>query len=142
MSGMSEKLDAAFRQWSAETAEMGPPPEVERAVLAEFDRSLRARRRTRWAAAASVAAAITIAVWSRPVEVVEPGERDEFTALPYVVQPSEFERTEVVRMTVPVAELIAAGYPMQPDPGAAVEADILLGQDRRARAVRLVPILE
>jgi hypothetical protein len=59
-----------------------------------------------------------------------------------VIQPAEFERTEVVRMNVPVAELIAAGLQMQADPGGSVQADILLGQDRRARAVRLVPISE
>jgi hypothetical protein len=141
--GMSERLNEAMRRWSAETAETGPPPEVERAVLAEFDRSVRARRRVNWiATAAAVAAALAVVLWMGeprtvdvPDSIAEPGD---FVALPYVVQPALYERTEVVRMSVPVAELIAAGLPLQADPSAQVEADILFGQDRRARAVRIV----
>jgi hypothetical protein len=147
VSGMKERLDAAMRQWGVETAETGPPHEVEQAVLAEFDRSVRARQRVHWIATASaVAAALAVVVWMgapRPVQVVESNvEQAEFTALPYVVQPALYERTEVVRMAVPVAELIAAGLPLRADPGGRVQADIVIGQDGRARAVRLVENFE
>ncbi len=74
---------------------------------------------------------------------MEPVQTEQvFTALPYVVQPAMYERTEVLRMTVPVAELIAAGVRVHADPGAHVEADVMVGQDGRARAVRLVSISE
>jgi invasion protein IalB len=69
---------------------------------------------------------------------VEPDPAVDFIALPYVVQPAQYERIEVLRMSVPVAELIAAGLRVQADPGELVEADVLFGQDRRARAVRIV----
>jgi hypothetical protein len=42
---------------------------------------------------------------------------------------------------VPVAALIAAGLPVRTaDPGALVQADVVVGQDGRPRAVRLVSI--
>ena len=139
---MNEKLARAMREWSAEAAELGPPPSVEQAVLAEFDRSIRAKRRRQWSAIAVTAAAVlTLVVWTReprPVDVVEPDPAVDFIALPYVIQPAQYERIEVLRMSVPVAELIAAGLRVQADPGELVEADVLFGQDRRARAVRII----
>jgi hypothetical protein len=42
---------------------------------------------------------------------------------------------------MPVSELIAAGFRMQTaDLGAEAEADVIVGQDGRARAVRLVSV--
>jgi hypothetical protein len=41
-------------------------------------------------------------------------------------------------MDVPVAALIAAGYRVEtPDPGGVVNAEVLVSQDGRARAIRL-----
>jgi hypothetical protein len=144
---MSERLNEAMDRWRAETGEIGPPPEIQRAVLAEFDRSVRSRRRVHWiATVAAVAAALAVVVWSgrQPTSAVteptiQPGD---FVALPYVIQPARYERTEVVRMSVPVAELIAAGLTLRGDPGSQVQADIVIGQDGRARAVRLVESFE
>jgi hypothetical protein len=117
---------------------------VERAVLAEFDRSVRARRRSRWVLGAAAVAAGVVIAWSGARSPrMEPIPAEQvFTALPYVVQPALYEQTEVLRMRVPVAELIAAGMPVQADPGAHVEADVMVGQDGRARAVRLISISE
>jgi hypothetical protein len=43
-------------------------------------------------------------------------------------------------MNVPLTALIAAGFEVHsPDIGAAVSADVLVGQDGRALAIRLVP---
>ena len=62
-----------------------------------------------------------------------------FVPIPYLAPPAPYERIEVVRMQLPVAALIAAGVPVRTaDPGARVEADVVVGQDGRARAVRLV----
>jgi hypothetical protein len=44
-------------------------------------------------------------------------------------------------MEIPVAKLRAVGYRIQvSDPGAVVEADVLVGQDGRARAIRPLSI--
>lgn len=65
---------------------------------------------------------------------------EPFVQIPYVVPPAPYERTEIMRMDVPVTALIAAGFQVHvPDSGAAVKADVLVGQDRRVLAVRLVP---
>jgi hypothetical protein len=64
-----------------------------------------------------------------------------FIAIPYTLPLEPWERTEVVRMEMPVAALIAAGLPMgMMDPAARARTDVLVGQDGRARAVRLISI--
>jgi hypothetical protein len=71
--------------------------------------------------------------------VVEPEQ--PFIAIPYTLPLEPYERANVMRMDVPVAALIAAGLPMNMvDPGARARADVLVGQDGRARAVRLISI--
>jgi hypothetical protein len=140
---MSEFEDRLRSAWADD--DDGPGPEVQQAVMAEFDRSVRGRRRSRWALGAAAVAASVIVAWSgarAPQMESDPVPEQVFTALPYVVQPALYERTEVRRVTVPVAELIAAGLPMQADPGAHVEADVMVGQDGRARAVRLISVSE
>jgi hypothetical protein len=48
------------------------------------------------------------------------------------------ERTSVTRMNIPLAALVAAGFTVRGvDPGATLTADVLVGQDGRAHAVRL-----
>jgi hypothetical protein len=48
---------------------------------------------------------------------------------------------QVVRMEVPVSALIAAGLrPHIADQGAQAEVDVIVGQDGRPRAVRLISI--
>lgn len=65
---------------------------------------------------------------------------EPFVQIPYVAPPAPYERTEVTRMDVPVTALLAAGFEVHvPDSGAAVRADVLVGQDRRVLAIRLVP---
>ena len=60
--------------------------------------------------------------------------------IPYVAPLAPYERTQVVRMSVPVTALIAAGFEVHArDIGAAVRADVLIGQDGRAYAIRRVP---
>jgi hypothetical protein len=62
-----------------------------------------------------------------------------FVEMPYVAPLAPYERSEVVRMEVSVAALEAAGLEVHArDTGATVLADLLLGQDGRAHAVRLV----
>lgn len=65
---------------------------------------------------------------------------DGFLPIPYTIPLGPEERATIVRMEIPVAALIAAGFavPML-DPGEMVQADVLVGQDGRARAIRPVP---
>ncbi|HEY4363909.1 MAG TPA: hypothetical protein VGN17_23270 [Bryobacteraceae bacterium] len=64
-----------------------------------------------------------------------------FIPIPYVAPLDPYERAEVVRMDLPVSALIAAGMQIDADDaGASVQADVLVGQDGRPRAVRLVSI--
>jgi hypothetical protein len=47
----------------------------------------------------------------------------------------------VLHLDVPIAALIAVGYPTgMMDPAALARADVLVGQDGRARAIRLISV--
>jgi hypothetical protein len=68
-----------------------------------------------------------------------PTPQQPFIAIPYTLPLGPYERADVMRMDVPVAALIAVGLPMNmADPAALARADVLVGQDGRARAIRLV----
>ena len=61
-----------------------------------------------------------------------------FVPIPFVEPPSPYERVAVEHMTVPVSALVAAGFDLPGgDPSGSVEADVLIGQDGRAHAIRL-----
>jgi hypothetical protein len=144
------RLDDAMHRLAGELAEAEVPSHVESAVLAEFGRSQRHRRVKAWGLAAAAVAASLTTVWiarDRPVRkpatpaVVETEAEQPFVPIPYVLPPAPYERVEIVRMQVPVAALISAGVPVgSADPGAQAEADVLVGQDGRPRAVRLISI--
>ncbi len=68
-------------------------------------------------------------------------EEEAFVSIPYTMPLTPGERADVVRMDVPVAALIAAGLPMRVrDMSASASADFIVGEDGRARAVRLVSV--
>lgn len=148
------RLDDAMIRLAADLAETGAPLEVERAVLAEFDRSRRRKRDKVWMAAMGAIAATVVGVWmlhqrtapkpSAPPAAEAQAETESeqpFVPIPYVLPPEPYERVEIVRVKMPVSELIAAGFRMQTaDPGAEAEADVMVGQDGRPRAVRLISI--
>ena len=144
------RLDDAMNRLSSEMAESGAPLEIERAVLAEFDRVQRRKRGRHWIAAAGAIAASVVGLWMlehRPAPqlvappAVEAEAEPPFVPIPYVLPPGPYERVEVVRMSLPVSELIAAGFQMQTsDLGAQAEADVMVGQDGRPRAVRLISV--
>jgi hypothetical protein len=143
-------MDDAMGRLAAEMAEAGAPLAIEQAVLAEFDRVKRRRIGRRWITAMGAVAASVAAVWlaeKRPAQQpLEPpagaAEAEQpFVLIPYVLPPAPDERVEVVRMQMPVAALIAAGFRMQTaDVGAQAEADVMVGQDGRPRAVRLISV--
>ena len=137
------ELGAALAAVAAEAASLAPPEDLEASVLAEFDRASGTSRRRAWlpAAAAALAASLVAAalLLQRPAPARRAAEAP-FIEIPYVAPPAPYERTAVMRMDVPLAALIAAGFEVHlPDAGAAVRADVLVGQDGRALAIRFVP---
>ena len=121
---------------------------IESRVLAEFDRSAALRKRTRpsarrWVFAAALAASIFLgAVWilrPSPVHPVAAASSSEspFLTIPYTIPLAPEERAEVVRMRIPVTVLLAAGFHVEAaDPSTSIDADVLVSQDGRARAIR------
>jgi hypothetical protein len=70
-----------------------------------------------------------------------PEPEQPFVAIPYTAPLGPNERADIVRMDIPVSALIAAGFPLEvADPGASARADLVVSEDGRARAVRLISI--
>jgi hypothetical protein len=126
---------------------------IEARVLAEFDRSMGAGRTARipaarWVLAAALAASVLLgAYWTlrrSPVPapaVTAASEEWEFLTIPYTIPLAPEERAEVVRMRIPVTALLAAGFRVPvSDPSAAIDADGLVSQDGRARAIRSLTV--
>jgi hypothetical protein len=146
------RLSAMAGVVASEASRWNAPFRVEQAVLAEL-RSVESPRHRRYvyALAGAAIAASLIAAWivqrlapkpqvaktvSAPALVEQP-----FIAIPYTPPLEPYERADVVRLDLPVAALIAAGVPIEvTDASARAQTDVLVGQDGRARAVRLVSI--
>jgi hypothetical protein len=193
------RLSDAAMMLAAEAASIQPPVELEKMMLAEFDRKRvkPPRRAPYWAAAGALAASL-VAGWAgqawmrqagpsvkRPTAVLAPvtipakialpqvqatprqsprprmakrrprppatenaataaitPENDApFVPIPYTAPLGPYERADVIRVELPVSALIAAGLPFQvSDPGARARADLVVSEDGRARAVRLISI--
>jgi len=144
---------------AALAAEPLPAPEFfQTRVMAEVDARLERHapagaRVWRWLMACAMAATVLIsAVWSlhtlpAPPQKAEQQqavnvfavEEADFVPIPYTVPLSPSEPTTVLRMRIPVARLRAVGYQVTAaDPNAVIEADVLVSQDGRARAIRPV----
>jgi len=128
----------------ASTEAVAEDPKITARVLAEFDRRAALRvppkRSVRWVWAAGLAAAITLGVvWNLRPGPVPVARRDEapFVTIPYTIPLAPEERAMVVRMRIPVTALWAAGFHVRVlDPSATIDADVVVSQDGRARAIR------
>lgn len=143
MNNREQALISALKKLGAENAAIAAPPEVEVNVLAAFDAEAKPARPKHpiaaLAAVVALAAACAIAgFWlHRPASLPQHVEA-RFIAIPYVAPPAPYERTEIKRMDVPLAALIAAGLDVHTtDTGTSVRADVLIGQDGRALAIHL-----
>ena len=66
-----------------------------------------------------------------------------FVALPGAAGLPDFESGEIVRFDIPVTALPNYGVEIPPDAATpAIQADLLIGQDGRARAIRLVSVTD
>lgn len=69
---------------------------------------------------------------------LEPQPPNEFVLVPGAAALPPMESGSLLRMDVPVSMLSALGVSPPANPGARVRADVIVGQDGLARAVRLV----
>jgi hypothetical protein len=135
------------------------PDRVERQLRAEFRTRIRRRRIRVWssfAGVAAVAAGIALLLWVReaPKPVTGPSSAVEMQAAAPVAAEEEadasfyplpqaealpaVENAMVVRVQLPASSLRLMGFPVDEESAdAAVQAELLLGQDGLARGVRL-----
>jgi len=134
------ELRRVLREWQVADA----PASLEARVMKGRARSAQFWRAAMALAAAAALAAVFLARTpardAKPVApVVAVNDEAPFVPVPYVPPLDSYETGRVLRMNVSVAALLAAGYRLAVvDPAAVVEADVLVGDDGRAHAVRLV----
>jgi hypothetical protein len=133
-------LTTAMRGIAAETR--NPGMALEARVMAEFPDGRVPLRR--WTVAAGVLLAACITAFSMLHRMPAPTPRadmPQFVNIPYTVPLAPDEPAAVWRAKIPVSALIGVGFHVGAlDPSATVEADILVSQDGRARAIRPVSI--
>jgi hypothetical protein len=151
----NSKLNAALRALAEDDARLSTSPAVEKRLLSEVRAIYGARRRRTWLAVSSVAAAVLIGIvlYVSPIGnrqssdiVKSPSAREEvvaevtteFLPLPYYHVPMNTSST--VRIKVPATALVSFGLAPTEFRGGdgTVQADVLVGEDGLARAVRFV----
>jgi len=153
--GNQESVDrdllVALRRLADETVVPPADPAREMALLTAFDSARQQSPRSRgtywWMAGLATAAALLIAVGIEPHRA-RPGNADllashrvvvgEFVPWPGARDLPPLESGELLRVDLPVSMLPALGMTPPPTHGAQVKADVIIGQDGLARAVRLV----
>jgi anti-sigma factor RsiW len=110
----------------------------------EFASRPPARKLPRWVGAVAAGLLLTVAagkflvVRPQPAPAFRSTDRP-FLPIPYVPPLHPLETARVMRMDVPVASLIAAGFRLPgADPSATVKAEVVVGEDGQPHAVRLI----
>jgi hypothetical protein len=165
---MSEELvREALRALRIADADVDTGPEAEIRALLAFRRQQRRRKVHRTAGWTALAAALVLVAsashWfsvretprqvvaveapaaqeavTAPLPVPVPGQPEEIATgfFPLMDNPPPFDRGLLVRMTVPASTMRAVGLPVGEDHlSDPVQADVLVGQDDLARAIRFV----
>ncbi len=143
-------LHNALDNLRAETAALGPSTHVEQQVLAALNATAFKPRSTqhtlRWITVSVVAFAalfiaavlFTVSRTDNATPIAEVQHEKPFTAMPYVVPPTPYERTTVIRTQVSLQIMQYAGFQVHDDIGSTTLADVLYGEDGRILALRLV----
>jgi hypothetical protein len=134
-------MDAALIAWGEGLTVENPPAPGQRELLAAatlrssdvIEASPRAGLWYAVAAAAAIILAVAIPHRTPPA----PRDVDAFVEIPYLAPLDPQENSTVVRMDIQVETLLALGYKVTADPDEVVSADVLVGEDGRAHAVRL-----
>jgi anti-sigma factor RsiW len=134
-------FDSELTGWGRILSQWNPPPVDARERLDDGLRMRATRRRApRWlpVAAAAIAAALgLLAIMPRRSPPIETHQQAGFVEIPYLAPLDPHENATVVRIQIRVATLISVGYRVAGDPDAIVSADVLVGEDGRAHAVRV-----
>jgi len=129
-----------------ELAREGPrqaSPGIEARLMAEY-RARHRRFKPRWMGIAAVALVILLTGFYVGRRTAKPAANAErynagFVALPYAQSGVPLEDAVVVRVNIGELELESMGIPSASrNPGRRIKADVLVGQDGVARAIRLV----
>ena len=134
----NDDLDRVLREWRVPEA----PAWLEARVIARRDALRRRHLFGGTALIVGLAAALLVTIRppapqpAAPVAVSE----ESFVPVPNVLPLDSYETGRVLRMNLRASDLISAGFSLPAgDPTATVRADVLVGEDGRAHAVRLVP---
>jgi hypothetical protein len=147
--GRERSLEAAFRAVAEEDAGIGASPAVEARLLAEVRSIAAGRRRRTFTAALGIAAALllvlSVPAWrmlARPPATAASAQEVTTEFLPLLYSGVPATHVQMVRMAVPRAALASFGLaPFEALDHAStgtVLADVLVGDDGLARAVRFV----
>jgi hypothetical protein len=142
-------LEAAFRAVAEEDAAASASPAVEARLLAEVRSIAAGRRRRTFAAALGIAAALLLALavpawrmFARPPAPAPIAREVTTEFLPLLYSSVPASHVQMVRLAVPRAALASFGLaPLEASDRASagtVLADVLVGDDGLARAVRFV----
>jgi hypothetical protein len=146
-------IDSELTGWGEQLASAAPAPVFDRERMLSRLRSAQAaparHRATKWmpAAALLVAAGLVLALLA-PQARTPAGNRgrnadtSQFVEIPYTPPLDPRENTTIVRMSIRVATLIAMGFRISADPDTIVLADVLVGEDGRAHAIRMLSNVE
>jgi hypothetical protein len=137
------QLRSGMRDLAKRVAGIEPPEGLEAAVMVEFDRAHRRRPPVRMFAMCGALAASLLAgallLRPAPEPAAAAAESQPFYPIPYTAPLEPYERVLIVQKQVSVGELIAAGFHIPAtDPNGAMQADVMVSQDGRARAIRPV----
>ena len=153
-SSESEQHKALCARLDALAQSMRPaeaPPRVEQALLRAFREKHEARKPSGawwrvWATAAAVAMLVVAALALRPCpdapvasDVVAEEIATDYIPMGFARSLAPDEFTHVVRISLPRSEMVRFGFPARADLGESrVKADVVLGEDGIARAIRFV----
>jgi hypothetical protein len=144
------EIDSELTGWGRQLGLRNPPLAGARSQLLTRMASLPiGRRAVRWmpATAAAIAAALALVVMTAHRKAPVAGRAANqsaaaFVEIPYLPLIDPRENATIVRMNIRVATLIAVGYRVTADPDTIVPADVLVGEDGRAHAVRVLSGIE
>jgi hypothetical protein len=132
MNRNEEILLSGLKALAAETG--APPAALEAALL----KKVKPKRVVSWPLALEVfaaAAIVVIAIYSQPARPANDG----FIPVPYATPIGQYERADLVRVNVPISALAQWGLPVSGfNPDQRVDAEVVIGEDGLARAVRLI----
>ena len=138
------EIDTELINWGCRLGLENPPAPLDKPVLVPAR-----RRAVAWIGAGALvcAAAVVLAMVAphgRTPDRDRAGDQMErpFIEIPYLAPLDPRENVAVVRMDIRVATLMAMGYRVAADPDTIVAADVLVGEDGRAHAVRVLSNIE